>query len=49
MKNQQLFTSFFVFFCAFSFSQTKEEVAKITKDYDVEKIQSKVSGANERL
>jgi subtilisin-like proprotein convertase family protein len=43
MKKQQLFTLFFVFFCAFSFSQTKEDVAKITKDYDVEKIQQKIT------
>lgn len=43
MKNQQLFATLFVFFCTFSFSQTKEEVAKITKNYDVEKIQQKVS------
>ena len=43
MKKQQLFTSFFVFFCAFSFSQTKEDVAKITKNYDVEKIQQKIT------
>lgn len=43
MKNQQLFTSFFVFLCVFSFSQTKEDVAKITKYYDVEAIQQKVS------
>ena len=43
MKKQQLFTSFFVFFYAFSFSQTKEDVAKITKNYDVEKIQQKIT------
>ena len=43
MKKQQLFTSFFVFFCTLSFSQTKEDVAKITKDYDVEKIQQKIT------
>ncbi|MCW1146857.1 S8 family serine peptidase [Flavobacterium lacisediminis] len=43
MKKQQLFTSFFVFCCAFSFSQTKDDVAKITKDYDVEKIQQKIT------
>lgn len=43
MKKQQLFTSFLVFFCAFSFSQTKEDAAKITKDYDVEKIQQKIT------
>lgn len=43
MKKQQLFASFLVFFCSFSFSQTKEDVAKITKDYDVEKIQQKIT------
>jgi hypothetical protein len=43
MKKQQLFASFFAFFCTFSFSQTKEDVAKITKDYDVEKIQQKIT------
>lgn len=43
MKKQQLFTSFLVFFCAFSFSQTKEDAVKITKDYDVEKIQQKIT------
>lgn len=43
MKKQQLFVSFLVFFCTFSFSQTKEDVAKITKDYDVEKIQQRIT------
>lgn len=43
MKKQQLFASFLVFFCSFSFSQTKEDVAKITKNYDVEKIQQKIT------
>lgn len=43
MKKQQLFASFFAFFCTFSFSQTKEDVTKITKDYDVEKIQQKIT------
>jgi len=43
MKNQQLFTSFFVFLCVFSFSQTKEDIAKITKDYDEKKIQQRVT------
>ena len=32
-----------MFFYAFSFSQTKEDVAKITKNYDVEKIQQKIT------
>lgn len=43
MKKQQLFTSFFAFFVAFSFSQTKEDVTKITKEYAVEKIQEKIT------
>ena len=43
MKKQQLFASFFAFFCVISFSQTKEDVAKITKEYDVEKIQQKIT------
>ena len=43
MKKKQLFTSFFAFFVAFSFSQTKEDVTKITKEYAVEKIQEKIT------
>lgn len=43
MKKPQLFALIFAFFCAFSFSQTKEDVAKIIKEYDVEKIQQKIT------
>lgn len=43
MKKQQLFTYFIIFFCVLSFSQTKEDVAKITKDYNFAKIQEKIS------
>ena len=43
MKKPQLFALIFAFFCTFSFSQTKEDVAKIIKEYDVEKIQQKIT------
>ncbi|MQP25044.1 S8 family serine peptidase [Flavobacterium sp. LMO8] len=43
MKKQQLFTSLFLFFYVFTFSQTKEDAAKITRNYEVEKIQQKIT------
>ncbi|MFD2908657.1 S8 family serine peptidase [Flavobacterium ardleyense] len=43
MNKQQLSALLVVFFCVFSYSQTKEDISKITKDYDVEKIQQKIS------
>lgn len=43
MKKQYLFAGFFASFCLFSFSQTKEDVSKITKDYDVKTIQQKIT------
>ena len=43
MKKQQLLAFFFAFFFVLSFSQTREDAAKITKEYDVEKIQQKIT------
>lgn len=42
MNKQQLVTFFFIFFYFFSFSQTKEDVFTLIKDYDVAKIQDKI-------
>lgn len=43
MKKLQLFASFLALFCTLSFSQTKDDIVKILKEYDVEKIHQKIA------
>ena len=43
MRKNLLFLSFIILLSNFSFSQTKDDVSKITKNYDIEKIQSKIT------
>lgn len=42
MRKNLLFQCFLFLLSTFSFAQTKEDISKITKNYDFEKIQSKV-------
>lgn len=43
MNNKLLFSCFILFFSSLSFSQTKEDIPKIIKNYDVEKIKEKIT------
>lgn len=43
MNKLQLYTLLLTFSCIFTFAQTKEDVVKITKDYDVEKIEQRIT------